>query len=74
MPLAVVSGLCVAAVIGIAAIKDATTVDLFPTDRVLDVQITMAEEDWNTIRLQSRDFFDALPESRKFQPVKRPYT
>ena len=73
-PLAVVSGLSVAAVIGIAAIKDATTVDLFPTDRVLDVQITLAEEDWNMIRLQSRDFFDALPESRKFQPVKRPYT
>ena len=74
VPLAVVSGLCVAAVIGIAAINDSTTVDLFPNDRVLDVQITVAEEDWNRIRVQSRNFVEALQESRKFKPVKGPYT
>ncbi len=74
VPLAVVSGLCVAAVIGIAVINDSTAVDLFPSDRVLDVQITVAEEDWNRIRVQSRNFLEALQESRKFKPVKAPYT
>ena len=31
--------------------------DLFPYDRVLDVQITVDSEDWDTIRYQSRNFF-----------------
>lgn len=73
VPLAAVSGLCIAAVIGIAAIKNTTTVDLFPTDRVLDVQITVAEKDWNKIRLQSRNFFEALQEKRKYEPIEAPY-
>ena len=34
------------------------------TDRVLDVHITLESTDWDTIRFQSRDFSDALPESR----------
>ena len=48
--------------------------DVFPTDRVLDVQITLEPTDWDTIRFQSRDFADALPESRKYAPPDHPYT
>ena len=73
VPLAAVSGICIAAVIGIAAIKDITTFELFPTDRVLDVQITVAEKDWNKIRFQSRNFFEALQEKRKYEPIEPPY-
>lgn len=34
--------------------------DIFPADRVLDVQITLDPKDWDTIRFQSRDFSGAL--------------
>ncbi|NRA95329.1 MAG: CotH kinase family protein, partial [Planctomycetes bacterium] len=51
------------------------TIDaLFPTDRVLDVRITVAEEDWNTIRHQSRTFQTALHADRKYGPLDHPYT
>lgn len=48
--------------------------DLFPTDRVLDVQITVSKENWDTIRKQSRNFATALAEGRKEKPLPRPYT
>ena len=48
--------------------------DLFPTSDVLDVQITLEENDWNTIRHQSRNFFSALSPQRKSGPVEGPYT
>ena len=48
--------------------------DIFPTDRVLDVQITLAEEDWDTIRHQSRNFASALDVRRKTEPIESPYT
>ncbi|MYE91117.1 hypothetical protein F4X33_19200 [Candidatus Poribacteria bacterium] len=54
--------------------KDLTLDDIFPADRVLDVQITVADKDWDTIRYQSRDFFSALHESRKVAPPEAPYT
>jgi ankyrin repeat protein/spore coat protein CotH len=54
--------------------KELTSDDIFPTDRVLDVQITVTDEDWDTIRYQSRDFFSALHESRKIAPPEAPYT
>ena len=54
--------------------KELTLDDIFPTDRVLDVQITVAVEDWDTIRYQTRDFFSALHESRKISPPEAPYT
>ena len=54
--------------------KELTLDDIFPTDRVLDVQITVADKDWDTIRYQSRDFFSALHESRKVAPPEAPYT
>ena len=54
--------------------KELTLNDIFPTDRVIDVQITVSQQDWDTIRYQSRDFRTALGASRQFAPMERPYT
>ena len=48
--------------------------DLFPHDQVLDVQITIDSKDWDSIRYQSRNFFEALNESRQHAPIDHPYT
>ena len=56
------------------AAETPTLDDIFPTDRVLDVQITVPEDDWDTIRFQSRSFLSALAASRKHEPLKGPYT
>ena len=48
--------------------------ELFPRDRVLEVEITVDEEDWDEIRNQSRDFAEALQPSRQFGSVDSPYT
>lgn len=69
-----VTVLCCWAVANSVSAKELTLDDIFPTDRVLDVQITIADEDWDTIRHQSRDFFSALHESRKAAPPEAPYT
>ncbi len=73
--------ICLATVLcfGIAAshnisAKELTLDDIFPTDQVIDVQITVSEQDWNTIRYQSRNFMSALNESRQFKPIEHPYT
>ena len=51
------------------------TLDLvFPTARVIDVQITVAEAYWETIRNQTRNLFEALSEKRKEAPIDGPYT
>ena len=70
--LVVVFCFCVA-LNGVSA-EELTLDDIFPTDRVLDVQITIADEDWDKIRYQSRDFFSVLHESRKVAPPEAPYT
>ncbi|MDE0019966.1 MAG: CotH kinase family protein [Candidatus Poribacteria bacterium] len=54
--------------------KEMTLDDLFPTDRVLDIQIFVEQRDWDLIRHQSRDFRSALDESRKYGHIKGPYT
>ena len=72
--------LCIAIFLclGIAAhdsvAKELTLDDIFPTDRVIDVQITVPRQDWDTIRYQSRDFMTALGASRQFKPMESPYT
>ncbi|MYA99564.1 hypothetical protein F4X90_07790, partial [Candidatus Poribacteria bacterium] len=71
--------LCLATILcfGIAAhssAKELTLDDIFPTDRVIDVQITVSQRDWDTIRYQSRDFATALGASRQFKPMENPYT
>jgi len=60
--------------LNVLAARELTLDDIFPTDRVLDVQITVDEEDWDTIRYQSRNFVSALHESRKVKPMESPYT
>ena len=70
-------GLAVVFCLGVAAHSDAkklTLDDIFPTDRVIDVQITVSQRDWDTIRYQSRDFVSALNEKRQFGPLDHPYT
>ena len=54
--------------------KELTYDDIFPTDRVLDIQITISEENWNTLRFQSRGFQDVLKPSRQFAPPEHPYS
>ena len=55
-------------------IPNGSAADIFPAERVVDIQITVAEEDWDTIRYQSRNFFTALHENRRLEPPERPYT
>ena len=69
-----VAVLCLWVFVNDVSAKGLTSDDIFPTDRVLDVQITVADKDWDTIRYQSRDFFSALHESRKVAPPEAPYT
>ena len=47
---------------------------LFPGDRVLDIQISVDPDDWNTIRRQSRDMRTEISEARKTAPTESPYT
>ena len=54
--------------------KKLTLDDIFPTDRVIDVQIIVSRQDWDTIRYQSRNFMTALGASRQFKPMESPYT
>ena len=80
VPLCLVLGLCLLALMAIAAldkqqqVTEQAAVNLFPTASVLDVQITVDEQDWDTIRHQSRNLFTALAEQRKYGPIKGPYT
>ena len=69
-----VAFLCLGAAIHSSSAQELTLDDIFPTDRVLDIQITVAEEDWNTIRHQTRHFAEVLHESRQFKPPDHPYT
>ena len=54
--------------------KELTMDDIFPTDRVLDIQITVSKQDWNKIRFQTRHFHEVLNASRQFKPPEHPYT
>lgn len=54
--------------------QDLTFDELFPSDRVLDIQISVAEDDWDTIRYQSRDIRKELSEARKLGPAEAPYS
>ena len=57
-----------------ASDRELTLDEVFPTNRVLNVQITIAKRDWDTIRHQSCNLFDALQETRKYKPIDDPYT
>ena len=65
---------CLGVPIYSSSAKELTLDDIFPTDRIIDVQITVPKRDWDTIRYQSRDFMTALGASRQFKPMESPYT
>ena len=64
---------CLGVAIHSSSAKELTLNDIFPTDRVIDVQITVSQQDWDTIRYQGRDFMTALGASRQFKPMESPY-
>ncbi len=66
--------LCIGVAVCSSDAKELTFDDIFPMDRVLDVQITVSEQDWNKIRHQSRNFVQVLNKSRQFEPPEHPYT
>ena len=66
--------LCLAFTAHNSTAKELTLDDIFPTDRVINVQITISQKNWDTLRYQSRNFFEALRESRQFAPPEHPYT
>ena len=47
-------GLATILCVGSIDAKELTLDDIFPSDRVLDIQITVSQRDWNKIRIQSR--------------------
>lgn len=66
--------LCLGIIAHNTSAKELTLDEIFPTDRIIDVQITLPQQDWDTIRYQSRDIRTALSASRQFQPMESPYT
>lgn len=66
--------LCLGIIVHNTSAKELTLDEIFPTDRIIDVQITLPQQDWDTIRYQSRDIRTALSASRQFQPMESPYT
>ncbi len=57
-----------------AAAKELKLDELFPKDRLLEIDITLSEADWDKIRYQRRTRENALPPSRKFEPPPPPYS
>jgi len=67
-------GLGLATAVCGATAKELKLDGLFPPDRLLEVNITVAESDWDTIRHQRRTRENALPPSRKYEPPPPPYS
>ncbi|SVA75169.1 uncharacterized protein METZ01_LOCUS128023 [marine metagenome] len=67
-------GLCFIAAHQCTTAKELKLDDLFPKDRLLEVNITIAEQDWDKIRYQRRTRENALPPSRQFEPPPPPYS
>ena len=47
--------------------------ELFPGDRLVDIQISLSPSDWDTLRHQSRGFMEALSPQRRTTPPPTPY-
>lgn len=54
--------------------KALTEEAMFPTDRLIEVKIEVDEEDWDTIRHQTRNLLEVLNEKRRIAPIDGPYT
>ena len=51
-----------------------TCEDVFSRDRVIEVEITLEDDDWDEIRRQSRSFARALGPERQYEIVESPFT
>ena len=58
---------------GVVNAQELTVDGLFPTDRVLKVEIDVDLEDWDSIRYVTRDIRTELGAERQFGPVESPY-
>ncbi len=47
--------------------------NLFPGDRLVEVQISLSSSDWDALRNQSRSFMEALSPERRTSPPPTPY-
>ncbi|MDG2054318.1 MAG: CotH kinase family protein [Phycisphaerales bacterium] len=47
---------------------------VFPRDRVLQIDITLDKDDWNEIRKQSRSLATALGPDRQFETIESPFS
>ena len=47
--------------------------NLFPGDRLVEVQISLSSSDWDALRNQSRSFMEALSPQRRTSPPTTPY-
>ena len=65
--------LCLLTVSQASLAQEPAPSDLFPVDRVIQVDITIDDDDWDELRLIERSFVDALPPSRQYEPVESPY-
>ena len=48
--------------------------DIFPRDEVLQIDITVDQDDWDEIRKQTRSFAEALGPSRQYETVESPFS
>ena len=48
--------------------------DIFPRDEVLQIEITVDQDDWDEIRMQKRSFAEALGPSRQFETIESPFS
>ncbi len=53
--------------------QDLALDDLFSSDRVLQIEITVDEDDWESIRYVRRDLRTELAPERQFGPLEGPY-
>ena len=67
-------GLGCTAALHLTPAKELKLDELFPKDRLLEVNIALSEADWEKIRYQRRTRENALPPSRKFKPPPPPYS
>lgn len=58
---------------GVVNAQELTVDGVFPTDRVLKVEIDVDLEDWDSIRYVTRDIRTELGAERQFGPVESPY-
>lgn len=47
--------------------------NLFPTNRLVSLEITVDEENWNKLRFERREFWTALGADRQFESPPSPY-